>query len=154
METTTDHSNVGLEFVLHKVEYPASSPNEDEFVRVEVVEVRTDVPGDWDEEDHRGWKAEGDDGCTYYCNWNSYPSTSMTPNKIWRSETGRAWYNVTLVRELDFRPGFVDRYADLLNWCPRHLRLSYIRPHSAWDPCFECEHDKPSKVKKSWVGWR
>lgn len=153
-------SVIGLEFLLHKVSHPHMSDDRDEFVRVEIVETRK-VAGNWGgpAKKYDGWKAKGEDGKTYYCNWKSFPDSSMTPNYMWRSEDGQFWYNITYVREVQFRPSWLEEYGDLIKWCPDHLNLSYIRDRGENDPfdgepCMDCSFDKEPRKDQKWVGWR
>jgi len=164
-------SQIGRLIILHKVPFPYQSEEEDEFVLIEIVETRQ-VPAVWEpDKTYEGWKALGEDGVHYYCNWSSFPDDSMTPSWSWNDEHENIWYDVAqgIYAPIPFRPDFVDRYHAVIHYCERHKRLDYYNKSEAWknicleeghrpsNPCFDCftkRPEKEEKAPKTWVGWR
>ncbi len=159
---------IGDKLILHSVMFPAmmrEGDKPDTFVAIEVIEEK-EVPGLWGQtgEMYKGYRAIGDDGRHYLCNWHRLPDDSSTPMWIWNldkeynSKTDKdnvmdwEWYDVTIaVSFIPFKPSFVMKYRDIVQWCPVHKRLFYL-----WNPCFFCKHCPEAGLPPkdySWNGW-
>ena len=160
-------TRIGEELLLHKVASPDRDSEQDEFVRIKIVEERH-VLEVWSQKDHFitsigkarhfywGFKAIGDNGETYRNNWESFPGDSSSPGWIWTKDMNETegetlknvvswyeWYDVIVgVFHLDFRPIIVNTYPDLVVWCDEHKSLYY-----KVGKCFMCESDEYLKKK-------
>lgn len=157
--------NIGDHILLHNIAFPQNSLKEDEpdrFVLVEVIESR-DVPGMFGKDTYKGYRARGEDGRFYLCNWTSFPDDSATPTWMWFREMPEsemhdaikqddaAWYDVTQgLPFITFKPVWLDRYSEYVHWCPKHARLNY-------GECFNCKYTPDCHIPPSdysWKGWK
>jgi hypothetical protein len=53
------------------------------FVRIKIIEVRTDVPGNYGSKNNIGLKAISSDGVEYTSNWTQFDDISMSPYYLW-----------------------------------------------------------------------
>jgi hypothetical protein len=133
----------------------------DRFVLVTIIEERP-VRGMFGPGNYFGYRAKGDDGRFYTCNWGSFPDDSTTPTWMWyrdmpAEEINEAvknedacWYDVTQgMPYIKTRPIWLERYTPFITYCPLHQRLYY-------DLCFWCEHDPLHGIPEpdhTWKGW-
>ena len=152
-----ENSVIGRKLLLHKIAFPEFSDKEDEFVAVTIIEVRP-VPNIYGNGFAIGWKAQGEDGRFYFCNWERFPDDSTSPTWMWNLETYNketgdyVWYDVCQgIIPLIEKPIFVDKY-DFIDYCEKHHELYYTD-----NGCFRCEYkiDSPQTnvAKQNWKGW-
>ena len=133
--------NVNDKYVLHNVAFPwIHSDKIDKIVIVEVVEVKTDVADMWTgEKIHTGLKAKDENGTEYFCNWDSFPSDSMTPYWSWYCpEPSETWYDITYVTGQGHKPEKVPEIIanqDFIKYCTIHEDFYYTRNGTG---CFDC----------------
>lgn len=154
-------------WILHKVMFPKDSTDRDEFVLVTVVEAR-EVPVIFGQGTGIGVRAIAEDGREFRCNWDRFPDDSSTPYWSWdyRDEHGNfeEWFDVTtgLLARVERKPIFVDKWSDIIYWCPIHLMLWYRGDKS--DPielqgCMYCFFEQKNSKEisrppqKHWNGW-
>ena len=162
---------VGDKVLLHTEAFPDTDyAKEDIFIPVIVTEIREDVPNMWSgEKNCRGWKAKGlEDGREYSCNWNSFPSDSMTPRWQWDIDLEYGMlYDIAYVHP-PFKPAFVEKY-DFLKYCDKHKTLYYdntgqqeLFKKVKMSGCFDCYMEQEygekrnghAKENKNYKGWR
>ena len=171
-------TQIGDKIILHKNNFPQQDYDEpDEFVCITIVEEK-EVPGDYNsEKKHTGYRAKGDDGRIYYCNWDYFPETSSSPMWSWNTPLDDDtyenasrfdfWTDVTqgIFDYIPQRPKFVDKYPDVVHYCDKHKSLTQIYHEDHYDlfervgfersKCFECSLRKPpvDMMGKKWNGW-
>ena len=155
---------VGDKYVLHSNAFPWMDKEPDEFKIVTVVEVRNDVKDMWTgERKHTGLRAKDEDGVEYFCNWESFPSDSMTPQWSWMcKEPLSEWYDLVYVTRMGQHPTKVPKIVakqDFIKFCPEHKDFYYVRNETG---CFDCYMEKKYGKKKQvikntpspWGTWR
>lgn len=151
---------VGDKYVLHSNSFPWMSKELDEFAIVTVVEVKTNVRDMWTGKcEHTGLRAQAASGVEYFCNWDSFPSDSMSPYWSWISkEPLREWYDLVFVTQLGYHPEKVPEIVaaqDFIKFCPIHRDFYYVRrDEGCWQCYMEREHGKKRRVNPSpWGNW-
>jgi hypothetical protein len=85
---------IGKKFVLWRTEFRGNGYKDQlgishkayvvlEQIPVTITEVKK-VPDMWSDKQYEGWKAVSETGEEFTCNWNSFPSDSMTPTYFWK----------------------------------------------------------------------
>jgi hypothetical protein len=133
----------------------------DTFVAVTVVETKH-VPCMWGgSSGGLGVHAEAEDGRKFRCNWESFPSDSMSPYWMWHMDGWEkdkgldindfVWYDITqgLMFPVDFEPLFLPQFSDIISRCRDHHNLHYKTVG-----CFQCyleseyPHVKEERLRK------
>ena len=143
--------------MLHKEAFPQNHDWHDTFCSVEIIETRS-VPGVYSDGDFTGWKAKGEDGAIYACNWTRFPDDSMTPCWSWEKLDDKGWpvelwYDITYVNHttrLPTKPKFIDKYKDIIGYCDIHKEL-YLQDSSI--KCFSCHMNKREEQKENKNSW-
>ena len=167
-------SVIGQKRILHKNAFPYqnSYTEEDSFVCVTIVEEK-EVPGDYTDDIHTGWRAEDNEGNSYYVNWEYFGETSSTPTWMWTDKYNCIWYDICqgIYERLPVKPRIVDMFSDVLEWCEIHhymdykdktttqLMLKIIQEKGETPPehimhCCFCNYEPYTKIPKdTWKGW-
>lgn len=147
-------SRVGEKLVLHKVLFPDITNEKDEFVIVEIIEVK-DIRDAWSDKIHKnaGLKAKSEDGRFFFCNWGNFPSDSASPYWMWfeadedYTKFIREWADITQgLYNIPKMPSTLEGNG-IVEYCAKH-RTIYMKDfevlgNSEGPSCFYC-----------WLEWR
>lgn len=163
---------IGEKHLLHKIQFPdIKNQGTDEFLVVEITEIRDDVPGMWGKDKYTGYKARSENGKILKLWWDRFPDDAMCPSQMWYvdglpSPQYEVWYEVTqvgtLVDRIPQRPIFISKY-DFIEYCEIHHTLFYTAKgeHESEGRCWNCWMDEkyPERAEKrkqertNWLGW-
>ena len=113
--------DIGNKLVLHSIPCPGNSKEKDEFLVVEIIEKRTDVPGTYNKQDkNTGFRAQTEDGRILECCWNVFDDNSMNPYSMWmETNPVKRWWDITEVYGVPRLPSCL-KDVDFLKYCEIH----------------------------------
>lgn len=148
--------NIGEKIVLHSVAFPHLTSDQDEFLLVEVVEIK-DVPGHYGTPGKGQRAVEKKTGREFFCNWERFDDLSMSPYWSWWEPKGqRSWYDVTLGQiSVPKKPLWLKgKFAQIVGWCKDH-KLLFTKGEEFNCPLCDCDvpPEKDPAAPARWVGW-
>lgn len=157
---------IGEELVVMKTWYDKDK-DVAEFIRIKIVEEKTDVPGDYGGKNFKGYKAVALDNPDHflYNSWYVFDEAAMNPYGIWFD--GNKFYeeitNLLLVLPVNRgAPRVIKEHSDLYDWCPKHGRIwrkdtqiFYNRYMNGEPICYECREALKENCSgyTDWKGW-
>lgn len=123
-----------------------------EQVIVTVTEVRTDVRDMWtDEKRHKGIRAISDTGELFQCNWNVFPSDSMSPTFYWDAINFRNGERVQAIDAVQAYNSGISVYVyknekvkpvgNHIDYCVEHDKVYYVQGSERRFECWDCFMD-------------